>query len=120
VSRCWDLDRIHRKYAGFIEEYRPRLDAHAGRLRRGEPVEPSECFVERFNLIHEYRRLPYYDPDLPADLLPAGWLRPEAAALFRDYHDLLADKANRYLDSVLEADAGGRVGGDDERSIKAR
>jgi phenylacetic acid degradation operon negative regulatory protein len=105
VSRCWDLDRIHQKYASFVSEYRPRFEDRAERLRRGETIEPGECFVERFNLIHEYRRLPYYDPDLPRELLPQDWLRPEAAALFRDYHDLLADRANRYLDSVLEADA---------------
>ena len=72
VSRCWDLDRIHQKYASFVSEYRPRFEDRAERLRRGETIEPGECFVERFNLIHEYRRLPYYDPDLPRELLPAG------------------------------------------------
>ncbi len=101
VARCWDLDRIHQKYASFIAEYRPKLGSHVERLRRGETVEPSECFVERFSLIHEYRRLPYLDPDLPKELLPADWLRPQAAALFRDYHDLLAEKANSYFDSVF-------------------
>ena len=104
VSRCWDLARIHQKYASFIEEYRPKLDEHLRRLGRGEPIDASECFVERFNLIHEYRRLPFFDPDLPKELLPPGWLRPQAADLFRDYHDLLAASANRYFDSVFESD----------------
>ena len=104
VSRCWDLQRIHEKYASFIEEYRPKLEHHSERLRNGETVEPSECFVERFNLIHEYRRLPFFDPDLPKELLPEGWLRPQAADLFRDYHDLLAAKANDYFDSVFNTD----------------
>jgi phenylacetic acid degradation operon negative regulatory protein len=101
VARCWDLRKIHQKYASFIEEYRPRLAQHMARMSKGENIAPSECFVARFVLIHEYRRLPYLDPDLPRELLPADWLRPEAAALFRDYHDLLATMANAYFDSVL-------------------
>ncbi len=103
ISRCWDLDRIHKGYADFIDEYRGKLNEHLGRLQNGEGIEPSECFAERFKLIHEYRRLPFFDPDLPEELLPDNWLRSEASALFNEYHDLLADKANKYFDSVLKA-----------------
>jgi phenylacetic acid degradation operon negative regulatory protein len=102
VARCWDLDRIHQKYANFISEYKPRYEQYLARLAQGETIEPNECFVERFSLIHEYRRLPYLDPDLPGELLPDNWLRPQAADLFRDYHDLFAAKANAYFDSVFE------------------
>ena len=63
-------------------------------------IAPSEYFVERFNLIHEYRKLPYFDPDLPAELLPKNWLRPQASDLFEEYHGLLNKKANEYFDSV--------------------
>lgn len=101
VSLGWDLSRIHEKYASFIEKYQPKLEDHLRRLRAGEPLELSECFVERFSLIHEYRKLPFFDPDLPTELLPENWLRPKAAALFREYRDLLADKANKYFDSVF-------------------
>jgi phenylacetic acid degradation operon negative regulatory protein len=58
--------------------------------------------VERFILIHEYRKFPFFDPDLPRALLPENWLRREAAALFHEYHDLLAEKANEYFDSVFK------------------
>jgi phenylacetic acid degradation operon negative regulatory protein len=101
VSVGWDLSRIHSKYASFIQEYQSKLENHLNRRHAGETIEPSECFVERFGLIHEYRKLPFFDPDLPAELLPQDWLRPRAAALFREYHDLLADKANKYFDSVF-------------------
>jgi len=103
VSTCWDLDRIHDMYAGFLAEYQPRYENWLQRLRAGEPVEESGYFVERFALIHEYRKLPFYDPDLPDELLPEGWLRPGAAALFQKYHDLLTEKANEYFNSVVEA-----------------
>ncbi|MCL0069179.1 phenylacetic acid degradation operon negative regulatory protein PaaX [Dehalococcoidia bacterium] len=102
VARCWDLDRIHQKYADFIAKYRPRLEDHGRRLKAGEAIPPSECFVERFTLIHEYRKFPFFDPDLPRGLLPESWLRPEAAALFHEYHGLLAEKANEYFDSVFK------------------
>jgi phenylacetic acid degradation operon negative regulatory protein len=101
VALGWDLSRIHQKYASFIQKYQPKLDDHLRRRHAGETIEPRECFVERFGLIHEYRKLPFFDPDLPAELLPEDWLRPGAAALFREYHQLLADKANRYFDSVF-------------------
>lgn len=103
IARCWDLDRIHKRYADFIAKHRNKLDDHVARLEKGEDIEPNEFFTERFNLIHEYRRLPYFDPDLPEELLPKNWLRAEASALFYKYHDMLADKANKYFDSVLKA-----------------
>jgi phenylacetic acid degradation operon negative regulatory protein len=102
VSQCWDLGRIHERYANFIAKYRPKLEYHRKRLQAGENVESCECFVERFNLIHEYRKLPFLDPDLPRELLPENWLRPQAAALFDEYHSLLTKKANEYFDSVSE------------------
>jgi len=100
VSLGWDLSRIHDRYASFTAEYQPKLEGHMKRLEAGETIEPSECFVERFGLIHEYRKLPFFDPDLPKELLPEDWLRPKAAALFYEYHGLLASKANQYFDSV--------------------
>ena len=103
ISRCWDLDRIHKRYANFITEHRAKLDEHRERISNGENIDPSEFFTERFKLIHEYRRLPYFDPDLPEELLPKNWLRSQASAMFYEYHDLLAEKANKYFDSVLKA-----------------
>ncbi len=103
VSTCWDLGRIHEKYDSFMAEYQPRFENWLRHLQAGEPVEASEYFVERFALIHEYRKLPFFDPDLPEELLPENWLRSKAAALFNEYHDLLTEKANEYFNSVLEA-----------------
>lgn len=102
VARCWDLESINREYARFLEKYKPRLEAYKRKVSSGEYIEDSECFVERFMLIHEYRKFPFIDPELPTELLPDGWLGGEAAALFREYHRLLADKANRFFDSVFE------------------
>jgi len=103
VSRCWDLDKIHKKYENFMAEYRPKVEQHMKRIQMGETIEPSECFVARFNLIHEYRKLPFFDPNLPLELLPENWLRPQAAALFDQYHNSLSEKANEYFDAVTKS-----------------
>ncbi|MDP2729727.1 MAG: PaaX family transcriptional regulator C-terminal domain-containing protein [Dehalococcoidales bacterium] len=101
ISRCWDLHLIHEKYASFLNEYSSKLEDYQGRFQDGEPIEASWCFVERFKLIHQYRRLPFFDPDLPEELLPKDWLRSQAADLFHQYHDLLAEKANEYFEFVF-------------------
>jgi phenylacetic acid degradation operon negative regulatory protein len=102
VSRCWDLNIIHQKYAEFIAKYKPKLEDHVKKLKNGKVIEPSDCFVERFNLVHEYRKLPYFDPDLPDELLPRNWLRSKAADLFQQYHDLLNEDATKYFKSVIK------------------
>src|SRR5262249_14958901 len=56
ARRCWDLDALNARYAAFLARYRPRYETHQARLGRGEDVPASHCFVERFLLIHEYRR----------------------------------------------------------------
>jgi phenylacetic acid degradation operon negative regulatory protein len=106
VAHCWDLAAINARYAAFIERYQPLYEQHLCLLQRGEDLEPSLYFVHRFNLMHEYRRFTFHDPELPAELLPGDWRGTEAAELFRDYHDLLADKANAYFFSVFESPTG--------------
>jgi len=101
VSRCWDLQKIHKRYNAFIKEYRKKMQDHLERIEKGEIIESSEYFVQRFKLIDDYRRLPYLDPDLPEELLPKNWLRSEAMDLFDRYHEILTEKANQYFDSVL-------------------
>lgn len=97
VTRCWDLQAINAEYSAFVARYKPLyVDCAA----RRQDLEPSDCFVRRFMLIHEYRRFPFIDPELPAELLPANWHGVEAATLFQDYHDLLANQANEFFESV--------------------
>lgn len=103
AARCWDLTELSRRYTVFLNRYRPAYEAHQRRLADGEQVSDGECFVQRFLLIHEYRRFFFMDPDLPDELLPQGWPGREAAELFQAYHNLLADKANRYFDAVFDA-----------------
>ncbi|TAK34323.1 MAG: phenylacetic acid degradation operon negative regulatory protein PaaX [Chloroflexota bacterium] len=102
VAHCWDLAGINKMYAAFLSKYRPAYENLRLRLESGEPVEFRECFVQRVMVVHEYRKFPYIDPQLPRELLPDNWLGHEAASLFRDFHDLLADQAESFFNEVFE------------------
>lgn len=108
VQRCWNLPVINTRYATFIDKYRPAYEDHCRLLAEGGDLEPSQYFVRRFNLIHEYRRFPYIDPELPAELLPPDWRGNEAVNLFRQYHELLADQANAFFYSIYVSPANPR------------
>ena len=101
VERCWDLERLDGYYAAFISRYDPPFQEHRARSMAGDGLEPKECFVQRFMLIHEYRSSPYVDPNLPPELLPDGWLGEKATQLFQQYHELLIDGAEAFVESVF-------------------
>ena len=100
VRRSWDLDALACRYRTFLERWRPVYDQY----RANTDIivtDEARCFVDRFNLIHEFRRFPLDDPFLPHALLPETWPGQEAATLFSDLHDLLASPADRYVEGVL-------------------
>ena len=101
AARCWDLEGINRRYEAFLARYQPTFAA----FKRRSNVPDNECFVQRFLLIHEYRKFFFMDPELPAELLPDVWHGSEARELFHAFHGRLAEGANRYFDSVFEAPA---------------
>jgi len=101
VARCWNLEQLNGYYAALIARYEPPFQEHQARLTAGDSLEPQECFAQRFMLIHEYRFSPYVDPNLPLELLPDDWLGERATQLFQQYHDLLVEGAEAFVDSVL-------------------
>jgi phenylacetic acid degradation operon negative regulatory protein len=75
VAAAWDIEELARRYAGFIAEF--------GRLA---PRSADDVFRAQTRLVHEWRRFPFLDPRLPAELLPARWIGARAAKLFDDRH----------------------------------
>jgi phenylacetic acid degradation operon negative regulatory protein len=100
VARCWNLDGLNADYRAFVEKHALLLQTGRAHDAAGQAMDESECFVRRFMLVHEYRQFPYRDPYLPIELLPRNWRGLEAANLFREYHELLAECAKRYFESV--------------------
>jgi phenylacetic acid degradation operon negative regulatory protein len=96
AARAWDLGQLHDAYAELLSGYRPRLAAY-----RDGDLEGSDALVERMRLVHDYRRFPFRDPDLPPELLPAGWPGREAHQLFVEVHGLLRGQAEACVDDLL-------------------
>ena len=59
-------------------------------------------------MVHEWRRFPFIDPDLPDDVLPRQWPRTRAHELFRDCHARWHEGAQAHF-AALEKEAGEAV-----------
>jgi phenylacetic acid degradation operon negative regulatory protein len=97
VSRCWELDSLNREYAAFVRKW----EREARSQRNTKDKSGAECFVRRFWIVHEYSAFPNRDPNLPLELLPAGWLGDEAARVHREYREMLSDRANSFIDATV-------------------
>jgi phenylacetic acid degradation operon negative regulatory protein len=66
----------------------------------GEP-DPARAFADYVRLLTDWRRLPYADPGLPLDLLPADWNGVRAAELFAELHARLSGPAERHAHRLI-------------------
>ncbi|MET3319760.1 UNVERIFIED_ORG: phenylacetic acid degradation operon negative regulatory protein [Peribacillus simplex] len=101
VEKSWPLVEIESKYEDFIEKYSKQFIVHQSIISRGE-MSDADCFVERTNLVHEYRKFLFIDPGLPKELLPSKWNGNHAALLFSQYYQVLAEPASRFFESVFQ------------------
>ncbi|MEP9408393.1 phenylacetic acid degradation operon negative regulatory protein PaaX [Peribacillus frigoritolerans] len=101
VEKSWQLKEIENKYEEFIEKYSKQFIVHQSIIGRGE-MSDADCFVERTNLVHEYRKFLFIDPGLPKELLPSKWNGNHAALLFSQYYQVLAEPASRFFESVFQ------------------
>ncbi|MGY6655409.1 PaaX family transcriptional regulator [Amycolatopsis sp. TRM77291] len=101
VRDWWDLDALRAQYADFIARERPVL-----RRWRNSGGRPVEAFQEFVRVVTIWRRLPYLDPGLPLDALPAKWEGVEAEKLFAALREQLDGAAKDHVNSVLEPPAG--------------
>jgi phenylacetic acid degradation operon negative regulatory protein len=92
IRRWWDLDELERQYEAFIGAYEPAL-------QEGVTSGP-EAFARYVRLLTDWRRLPYLDPGLPAELLPDGWIGIRAAGLFFALRERLEEPARAYVRAV--------------------
>jgi len=75
LRRAWDLDGLADRYRAFI--------AAAGAL---DPDTGADHFAALVTLVHEWRRFPFVDPEIPDELLPPAWPGHRAKALFDECH----------------------------------
>lgn len=87
VSRWWDLSALAKQHEEFLDLHEPALRA----LQSGPQPSPQEAYRGYLLALDTWRRLPYADPGLPRDLLPADWPGDRAAAVFAELHTRLRD-----------------------------
>jgi phenylacetic acid degradation operon negative regulatory protein len=97
VAQWWNLDELHELYSEFVDQFQPLYDRVKGRRK----VTLADAFVGYVQMLTTWRRLPYLDPGLPLELLPADWKGASAAVLFERLQRILADPAHDYVRSVL-------------------
>jgi phenylacetic acid degradation operon negative regulatory protein len=98
VGRWWDLDQLHARYAEFLDRQEPVR----ARVAAGEEPGAEQAFADYVRLLTDWRRLPYADPGLPLDLLPADWNGARAADLFADLSSRLAGPAREHADDLID------------------
>ena len=89
VEEAWDLEGVEAAYKGFIADF-----------PRESPDSDEAAFRAQTLLVHAWRKFPFLDPDLPTELLPPGWPREQAYALFRERHGAWSGPAQRFIDEL--------------------
>jgi phenylacetic acid degradation operon negative regulatory protein len=93
VRQWWDLDQTERLAREFVTAYEPVL---GGWARRRAASRPRDAFADYVRVLTDWRRLPYLDPGLPAELLPPGWAGARAAEIFFTLQSRLAGAAGEH------------------------
>ncbi|MEV0155883.1 PaaX family transcriptional regulator C-terminal domain-containing protein [Micromonospora sp. NPDC050686] len=93
---AWDIDAISRYYQEFLRRWTPLLP----RVAAGQ-LDGAAAVRARAQVMDTFRRFPNLDPQLPVELLPAGWLRQPARELFAAVYDGLAEPAERHVRAVV-------------------
>jgi len=84
VAAAWDLGDVAERYAEFIAQFGTR-----------NPRTPDEILRAQTRLVHEWRRFPFLDPQLPTALLPPQWIGSTATELFTTLHTRWRPEAQR-------------------------
>ena len=84
VEGAWDLTSLRTSYEAFLTSV------------AGLESEPETAAGVLAALVHQWRRFPLLDPDLPRELLPADWPGTEAAARFAELRSELQPAAKAW------------------------
>ncbi|MGI8666780.1 MAG: PaaX family transcriptional regulator [Jatrophihabitans sp.] len=95
----WDLPRLQGLYSDFLASYGPVRT----NLRRRRAIDGRQAFASYLPALTDWRRLPYSDPGLPADVLPRGWRGVRAAETFFELRDRLAGHAHDFVAEVVRS-----------------
>ncbi|MEV5977766.1 PaaX family transcriptional regulator C-terminal domain-containing protein [Streptomyces sp. NPDC052114] len=96
VARWWDLSSLAKEHEAFLDRHEPVLHSWE-KHRDGGPPPPEEAYRDYLLALDSWRRLPYADPGLPAELLPDGWPGARSAAVFTALDGRLREAGGRFV-----------------------
>lgn len=98
VRRWWDLDTLAAQYLDFVNAF-----ADDGRrwARVRSRIDPQDAFAAYTRALTAWRPLPYRDPGLPSQLLPADWPGGGAFDLFQGLRRKLEGPASDFVGLVV-------------------
>ncbi|MGZ5401174.1 MAG: PaaX family transcriptional regulator, partial [Nocardioides sp.] len=104
MREWWDLDELTGLYADFCTAWQPVA-------RDRSAWSPARAFATYVPMLTSWRRLPYLDPGLPLEHLPAAWPGIEAGELFASLDARLREGAHAHARHTV-------VGGDHPRQMR--
>ncbi len=102
VRQWWDLDGLSARYAQFIDRYQGLVGARPAAGGPGGSLTDRQAFREYVSMLISWQVLPYLDPGLPAELLPAQWNGVTADRIFAEIDERLREAARRHAMSVIQ------------------
>jgi phenylacetic acid degradation operon negative regulatory protein len=75
VTRAWEVAEVAARYDAFVDDFATL-----------SPDTPDAVLRAQTLLVHEWRRFPFLDPQLPSELLPDKWSGTTATAVFNAKH----------------------------------
>lgn len=91
AAQAWNLDEIELAYEDFLDAVRALC-----------PADDAGTFAAHTRLVQEWRRFPFLDPGLPAELLPDDWSGSQAFTLFHERHDTWRPVADRQWKTMTQ------------------
>jgi phenylacetic acid degradation operon negative regulatory protein len=89
VDRAWNLSELEARYEAFVEQFADHT-----------PADDDAALAAQTRLVDAWRRFPFLDPQLPAELLPPRWAGGRAAEVFHSRHAAWAPAARRAFDRL--------------------
>ncbi|MFI2371824.1 PaaX family transcriptional regulator C-terminal domain-containing protein [Streptomyces sp. NPDC018833] len=93
VSRWWDLAAIAKQHEEFLDLHEPVLRLWEAR----EDTPAEDAYRDYLPALDSWRRLPYADPGLPAELVPQGWPGGHSWEVFARLHARLRDAGAAFV-----------------------
>ncbi|MFE9536554.1 PaaX family transcriptional regulator C-terminal domain-containing protein [Streptomyces sp. NPDC006691] len=100
VARWWDLPAIAKQHEDFLGRHEPVLRTWQSRPAAGA-ADAEAAYRDYLLALDSWRRLPYADPGLPAELLPRDWPGARSAEVFGALHGLLRETGGAFVRGAL-------------------